>query len=250
MTFQKRKQKILEILEQQGEADIHYLAIELGISEITVRRDLNQMAADGMLYRTHGGATRVDPLMGAKAFENKAAINAEAKDAICRLAAAEIQDGDIIFMDCGSTVFRLCQFIRNKKIRVITNSLPVAFELYNSQVNINLIGGEVDHDRQAVHGSMAEEHIARYRANKAFLGIDGISVNGLFAQSETEASNTLAMAKQSKQVYMLADAGKIGKENYLKFALLGLIHTLITNSESKELELIANKGVKILKAEV
>jgi DeoR family fructose operon transcriptional repressor len=248
MTFQKRKQKILEILEQQGEADIHFLAVELGISEITVRRDLNQMAADGMLYRTHGGATRVDPLMGAKAFENKAAINAEAKDAICRLAAAEINNGDIIFMDCGSTVFRLCRFIRNKKIRVITNSLPVVFELYNSQVSINLIGGEVDRDRQAVHGSMAEEHIARYRANKAFLGIDGISENGLFAQSETEAGNTLAMAKQSKQVYILADAGKIGKETYLKFSDLSLIHTLITNGNSEEVGLIADKGVRILKA--
>jgi DeoR family fructose operon transcriptional repressor len=248
MIFQKRKQKILQILEQAGEADIHQLAVDLGTSEITVRRDLNRMAADGMLYRTHGGATKIDPLRGAKAFENKAAVNVKAKDEICRRAADEIQDGDIIFMDCGSTVYRLCQFIRNKKIKVITNSLPVVYELQNSQVSLNLIGGEVDLDRQAIHGKIAEEHISRYRATKAFLGVDGISINGLFAQSENEASITLALTANSKQTYILCDSGKIGKETYLKFAELSLINTIITNYEGPELTLFKEKGVAVLKA--
>ncbi|MDB4922015.1 DeoR/GlpR family DNA-binding transcription regulator [Mucilaginibacter sp.] len=248
MVFQKRKQKILQILEQTGEADIHQLAVELGTSEITVRRDLNRMAADGMLYRTHGGATIIDPLMGAKAFENKAAVNVKAKDAICRRAADEIHDGNIIFMDCGSTVYRLCQFIRNKKIKVITNSLPVVYELQNSQVSINLIGGEVDRDRQAIHGKMAEGHISKYRATKAFLGVDGISINGLFAQSENEASITLALANNSKQTYILCDAGKIGKESYLKFAELNLINTIITDYDGADIALFKEKGIEVLKA--
>jgi DeoR family fructose operon transcriptional repressor len=248
MIFQKRKQKILQTLEQTGEADIHQLAVELGTSEITVRRDLNRMAADGMLYRAHGGATKIDPLMGAKAFENKAAVNVKAKDAICRRAADEIHDGDIIFMDCGSTVYRLCQFIRNKKIKVITNSLPVVYELQNSQVSINLIGGEVDRDRQAIHGKMAEEHISRYRATKAFLGVDGISISGLFAQSENEASITLALATNSKQTYILCDASKIGKESYLRFAELSLINTIITDYEGPEIALFKEKGIEVLKA--
>jgi DeoR family fructose operon transcriptional repressor len=248
MIFQKRKQKILQILEQTGEADIHQLAVELGTSEITVRRDLNRLAGDGMLYRTHGGATKIDPLMGAKTFENKVAVNVKAKDAICRRAADEIQDGDIIFMDCGSTVYRLCQFIRNKKIKVITNSLPVVYELQNSQASINLIGGEVDRDRQAVHGKMAEEHISRYRATKAFLGVDGISINGLFAQSENEASITLALATNSKQTYILCDASKIGKESYLKFSELSMINTIITDYEGPEVVLFKEKGIEILKA--
>ena len=233
-------------MEQAGEADIHQLAVELGTSEITIRRDLNRMAGDGMLYRTHGGATRIDPLMGAKAFENKAAVNVKAKDEICRRAADEINDGDIVFMDCGSTVYRLCQFIRNKKIKVITNSLPVAYELQNSQVSLNLIGGELDRDRQAIHGKMAEEHISKYRATKAFLGIDGISVNGLFAQSENEASITLALAANSKQTYILCDAGKIGKETYLKFAELNLINTIITDYEGPGLDGFKEKGITVL----
>jgi len=250
MTFQRRKQKILQLLELAGEVDIHQLAVELETSEITVRRDLNRLAEDGMLYRTHGGAMKVDPLMNAKAFENKTAMNSSAKDAICRRAAEEIKEGDIIFMDCGSTVFRLCPFIRNKKIKVITNSLPVIYELRNTAVSLNMIGGEVDRDRQAIHGTIAEEHIARYKANKAFLGVDGISVNGLFAQSEKEASITLAFASQSKQTYMLCDATKIGKESYLKFADLDLVHTLITDHKGKELARLNTKGMQILTVKV
>ncbi len=246
MNFQKRKQKIIEELNRHGEVDIKQLAISLNISEITARRDLNQMAADGMLYRTHGGAMRNDPLNKPHDFVNKAAQNIVAKDNICRAAASQIQDGDIVFMDCGSTVFRLCQFIKNKKIKIITNSLPVVYELQNSQVSINIIGGEYDADRQAVHGSMGNDHISKYRASKAFLGVDGISENGLFAGSEKEASITTAFANNSAYTYMLCDASKIGKEAYLKFANLNLINAIITDAGPDKLKGLEEKGIIIL----
>ena len=246
MNFQRRKQIILEQLNTNGEVDIKKLAVELGISEITIRRDLNQMANDGMLYRTHGGAMKVDPLQVPHDFINKAAKNAEAKDDICRVAAKEIRDGDIIFMDCGSTVFRLCQFIKNKKIKVITNSIPVVYELQNSLVSLNIIGGEFDAERQAVHGKIADEHIARYKATKAFLGVDGISRNGLFANSELEADITQTLAAHSAKTYLLCDDSKIGKESYLKFGELTMINAIITNSKSEELASFKKKGVEVI----
>jgi DeoR family fructose operon transcriptional repressor len=246
MNFQRRKQIILEQLNTNGEVDIKKLAVELDISEITVRRDLNQMATDGLLYRTHGGAMKVDPLQVPHDFINKAAKNVEAKDDICRVAAKEIRDGDIVFMDCGSTVFRLCQFIKNKKIRVITNSIPVVYELQNSLVSLNIIGGEFDAERQAVHGKIADEHIARYKATKAFLGVDGISRNGLFANSELEADITQAFAAHSAKTYLLCDDSKIGKESYLRFGELSMINTIITNSKSEELVYFIKQGVEVI----
>ncbi|WP_114938527.1 DeoR/GlpR family DNA-binding transcription regulator [Mucilaginibacter endophyticus] len=250
MNFPKRKQKIIEQLDQAGEVDIKQLATELDISEITIRRDLNQLAADGLLYRTHGGATKVNPLEKPHSFVNKSAQNAGVKDAICRLAVAQINDGDIIFMDCGSTVFRLCQFIKNKKIKVITNSLPVIYELQNCAVSVNIIGGELDKERQAVHGTTAIEHINKYRATKAFLGIDGISKTGLFANSEYEASITSAFAANSAYTYILCDATKIGKETYLNFAGLDLINAIITDAEADQLKDFNTKEITILKASV
>src|ERR1700735_5301583 len=114
MNFQKRKQSILQRLTDTGDADIKELATALQVSEITIRRDLNHLAAEGLLQRTHGGAIKVAPPNPPFPFANKAAIHIKAKEAIARRAAATINDGDIVFLDCGSTVFHLCPFIKNK----------------------------------------------------------------------------------------------------------------------------------------
>src|ERR1700743_1764756 len=101
MNFQKRKHSILKRLAESGDADIKELALALEVSEITIRRDLNQLAADGLLQRTHGGAVKVAAVNPPPPFANKAAVNVKAKEAIARRAAAEINDGDILFLDCG-----------------------------------------------------------------------------------------------------------------------------------------------------
>ncbi|WP_460979265.1 DeoR/GlpR family DNA-binding transcription regulator [Spirosoma knui] len=233
MNFQHRKQLIVQTVEERGSADVRELAELLQTSEMTVRRDLVQLAASGLVYRTRGGAMKVSAATDQFRFSNKAAVNAERKDYICQLAAQEIQEGDVIFMDCGSTVFRLCQFIRNKRITVVTNSLPIVAELMSADVTVNLVGGEVDKGRQAVHGLIAEEHIARYRANRAFIGVDGISLqHGLSANSEKEASTAVAMARQSARTYLLCDSSKLETNKYLYFAPLTLFDVLITDNEA------------------
>ncbi|MDJ1483561.1 DeoR/GlpR family DNA-binding transcription regulator [Cytophagaceae bacterium YF14B1] len=247
MSFQNRKQTILRLLEEKEEVEVKEFAQLLNISEITIRRDLIQMAAEGLLHRTHGGAMRLSLVQNPVTFSNKTTTNAEQKDKICRVAAQFIQEGDIIFIDCGSTVFRLCPYIRHKKIKVITNSLPVVYELHGSSVSINLIGGELDVERQAIHGSIAEEHIKRYRANRAFIGVDGISPeNGLSALSEKEASITLAMASHSAQVYLLCDATKLGQDKYLQFAGLDIIHTLITDADLKKVKPYQDQRLQVI----
>jgi DeoR family fructose operon transcriptional repressor len=246
MNFQKRKQSILQRLADIGEADIKEMATTLGVAEITIRRDLNHLAADGLLRRTHGGAIRLTLPNPPFPFANKAAINIKAKEAIARRAANDIHDGDIVFLDCGSTVFHLCPFIKNKKIRVITNSLPVVHELQDSQANTNLIGGEFDPERQATHGKMAEYHIAKYRANKAFLGIDGISPRGLFANSEKEATLTMALAARSASAWLLCDSSKIGRETYWQFAGLHLIGTVITDAPAASCQFLLQEGIAVI----
>jgi DeoR family transcriptional regulator, fructose operon transcriptional repressor len=247
MSYQKRKQAILKIVESEGEIDVKTLAQRLDTSEVTVRRDLLTMATDGLIYRTHGGAMKLSLVNNPVSFQQKTALHAEAKDIICRLAAAEIQDGDVIFMDCGSTVFRLCQFIKYKPIKVITNSLPVVYELLNSEVSVNIIGGELDPKRQAVHGTMATQHLQQYRADKAFVGTDGISLaNGLSAASEKEADITKVMAAQSQQVYLLCDSSKFEQDKYLIFAPLTLADTLITEQHSATTALYEAQNIKVI----
>lgn len=246
MNFQLRKQKILAQLAEKGEVDTKDLAQALDTSEITIRRDLNLLSDQGLVYRTHGGAIPVEAPEMPHRFVHKAAANLAAKDKIAAKAASYIEEGDIIFMDCGSTVFRLCQFIKNKRIKVITNSMPVISELQNSQVSLNIVGGEYDAARQAIHGSMAIEHIRRYQAGKAFIGVDGLSAQGLFAHSETEAAIALALAAQSTQTYLLCDAAKIDQPSYFQFAPLEILHAIVTNADPAQLKYAKKKGVKII----
>lgn len=249
MNFQHRKAIILKTLAERGSADVPELADLLDTSTMTIRRDLTQLAASGQLYRTRGGATTVSAATDAFRFANKAAVNADRKDYICQLAAREIQEGDVLFMDCGSTVFRLCPFIRHKRITVITNSLPVVAELINADVVVNLVGGEVDKDRMAVHGRMADEHLNRYHADRAFIGVDGISLDrGLSANSEREAGTAMAMARQSDKTYLLADSSKLETGKYLYFAPLTLFDVLITDNAADPdvIETYRRAGVTVL----
>ncbi len=235
MNFQVRKQKIIERLEQNGIVEVKEIAFFLETSEITVRRDLAILAEQGLLVRTHGGAMKISLSQMPVSFAQKSAINSEQKDEICRKAIEQIQEGDVIFLDCGSTVFRMCPLIRNMKIKVVTNSLPIINELIGSTVSLNFAGGEIDFERQAAHGKMAIEHFQRYRADRAFVGVDGISLkSGLSASSEKEAEITIAISQNAHETFFLCDSSKLEKNRYFPFASIDFVRNLITDSRASE----------------
>lgn len=218
MGFERRKKEILSLLVKKEFINATELVEKLGVSDITIRRDLAQLETHGLLKRTHGGATKVDenPMVS---FDLKSSQNDTEKRKIGEAAAKHIQNGDVIFIDCGSTTLHICSHIKNLNIKVITNSLPVVSSLQNSQVKVNLIGGELDNKRQAVHGKMAVNHIEKYHADKAFIGADAIDHEGnLWANSEIEAEISQAMITASDKVYVCADSSKRGKKGYLRFA--------------------------------
>jgi DeoR family fructose operon transcriptional repressor len=249
MNFQVRKQNILTALQQNGSVEVKELARQLNTSEITVRRDLAVLAGKGLLVRTHGGAVTLGLAKDPAAFVNKAASRQEQKEYIGRLAAGQIKDGETVFIDCGSTTFQLCPFIRHLNIKVVTNSLPVIGELAGSAVQLNIAGGEVDAERQAVHGVMALEHLKRYRVDKAFIGVDGISVrNGLSANGEQEASISLAAVASAGHVYLLCDSSKLEKDRHFQFAPVSIVHTLVTDEQAppEVVSRYAGAGLRVL----
>ena len=231
MNFQLRKHKILEMLNLQAQVEVAQLAEKIGISEITIRRDLNILHGEGLLLRTHGGAVKKDFNPPIISFYKKAEVNADAKEEIAKKAANLISEGDIVFLDCGSTVFRICKYLKSKKIRLVTNSLPVLNELLGTSVIVNFAGGEIDANRKAAHGSMAIEHIKRYNADKAFVGVDGISIEfGLSANSEKETEMTLTMLSQAKTTYFLCDSSKFEQQKYFEFGTIAMVKNIISDS--------------------
>lgn len=227
MTNQRHRQ-ILAQLHTEEEVTVRTLAERLGTSEITIRRDLNQLADAGKLVRTHGGALLPD---GAS-FVGKSERHSAEKTYIGELAAHFVEEGDTLFLDCGSTVLALAPHLKKfRNLKIITNSLPVLSVLLEApHLSINLIGGELDPHRRAVHGAVALEHIARYHADKAFIGTDGLSLaNGLSAQSETEASLSRALIDHASLTFLLADAGKFERNSYLRYAPLSAVHRILTD---------------------
>ena len=233
MPQEVRLRQIIDQLENKEHLSIGELADKFRVSEITIRRDLDELEGQGLLFRTHGGAIRNKPISNLFSFDSKASRHQKEKLDICRYAASLMSDGDIIFLGCGTTVYHLARYIsRLNNIRVITNSLPVVSELIqHPQIKINLIGGELDHIRRALYGATTESTIHRLRATKAFLGCAGISLaNGLSSNDEKEGIITATMAEVAKKCIVLCDSSKFERDAYITYAPIGIAEMIITDN--------------------
>ncbi len=227
-----RREIILKHLKSHDSISTQEIAREVNASEITIRRDLSKLEEKGLLVRTRNGAIKNSAIDDLFAYDDKINQHKEEKDYICRIAAEFIAPGDVIFIDCGSTVSLLVSYIREiESLTVITNSLPITSELINyNNIKLILIGGEVNNKRKAIYGYSAMNNIAQYHANKAFIGTDGISLsNGITSHNVQSASVTFKMAENSDEVFLLCDSSKIEKNSLVKFAPLSSIDYVITD---------------------
>jgi DeoR family transcriptional regulator, fructose operon transcriptional repressor len=251
MTYEARKKHILHMLSINEAVTVKEIVAKCKISEITARRDLISLEQRGMIRRTHGGAILTSALPELFGFDNKGKEYQEQKIEICKYAVSFIEENDTIYMDCGTTVYFLARFItRFKNLRVITNSLPVVSELMAyPQIKIYLIGGELDNNRKALYGTTTENLITRYKADKAFIGAGGVSLeHGLSSIDEKEASITIKMAQAAKKVFLLCDSSKIENDSYFTYSSLSLVSVLITDKglDNNHLELYKNRGLNLV----
>ncbi|SCM57235.1 putative aga operon transcriptional repressor [Petrimonas mucosa] len=234
MNYELRKKIIIDLLNEKEIITISEISKRCNVSKITVRRDFLFLEQEGKLKRTHGGAVIAKNGQNLFTFNVKVNQNIIKKEEICRIAANHIQENDIIFIDCGTTLFHMINYIKKfKSLIVITTSLPIISELLDfPNIKLIIIGGEVEHSRKAIYGPVANKNINLYHADKAFIGADGVSLkNGLSSYDEMEASITLKMAENSSEVFLLCDSSKIEKNSFYRFADFSKIDHLITNRD-------------------
>lgn len=212
MLAEQRAETILHELTELRTVSVSHLCRLTGASEATIRRDLNTLAHQGKLSKVHGGATLVEAEeVYGKAPESSRMHTVE-KDRIARYAASLIGNGDVVYLDAGSTVMQMVEYLQASKALFMTNSIECACRLtwYNLQTRV--LGGTLNPGAVNLVGAEALASLGRYNFTKAFLGIDGITIKQGFTASDPEAAAVKALAaSQSQQVYVLADSSKFGR---------------------------------------
>lgn len=232
MNKRLREKFILNTLYKDGEISVNQITEKFNVASMTARRDIVKLAEEGYLIRTHGGALRADPLTNMFSFSTRIDNNKNHKITIGKRAAKFIKDNESIYVDSGTTLIRMCQFLKDRKgITVITNSLPAASELSNySNIKVTLLGGDIIHERRSIYGHVAVKQAEKYSVNKAFIGTDGLSLkNGLTAYGDNESQVSNVMAASANEVFLLCDSSKIEHDSTYKFAKLSSIDYLITD---------------------
>ncbi len=249
----ERQKRILELLSIEGAVMVSRLSTELGVTEETVRRDLEKLEAKELLRRTHGGALPMDEGSYEPSLEKRKALNVEAKQSLARKAVQYIASGDSIFLDASTTTFYMAKEIKSmKNVTVITNSIRVINELSGVEgVKVIAVGGIVSNNQSLV-GAMAENYITEnYFADKMFFSSKGIGDNSIILEgNEQECFIKQRMIKNSRIQYYLCDKSKIGRVGYMRLSSFEDISCLVTDADiSGELKATLDEyNVEIIKA--
>ncbi|WP_187313525.1 DeoR/GlpR family DNA-binding transcription regulator [Actinosynnema mirum] len=207
----ERQERIVAELRRDGRVEVSALAVLLGVSEDTVRRDLRALSEAGHLQKTHGGAVALDT--GRMGWAARAGVAGDAKRAIARAAAGLVRPGQVLLLDAGSTVLAFAEALRVRPVTVVTNSLDVAGVFDgDGSVALSVTGGRWDPVARYLVGSAAVGALGRYRADWAVLGACALDVEvGMTSVSEADADVKSAMAGAARRVAVLADSTKHGQ---------------------------------------
>ncbi|WP_232665949.1 DeoR/GlpR family DNA-binding transcription regulator [Pseudonocardia sp. TRM90224] len=209
MLRERRHELIVGIVASEGPATVEALAERLVTSAATIRRDLVQLAEQGLLRRVYGGAMPLDEQRD-DPFPDVAATRAEEKDAIAVRCAELVQDGETILLDIGTTAHRVARRLRGRSLTVVTSSLAVLDELIDcEEIQLVLLGGMVRRDYRSLVGFLTEDTLRQIKADRLFLGTSGVRRGGhVMDTTVVEVPVKRAMIAASDQVVLVADRGK------------------------------------------
>ena len=255
MYAEERQQAIASLVISQGRASVAELAQAYDVTTETVRRDLAFLDKAGVLRRVHGGAVPVRALhLVEPGVGERETTRAEHKGAIAA-AATEFfpRDGATVLLDAGTTTARIAaQLPTDRELVVVTNSVPIAARLAAMpSVSLQLLGGRVRGLTQAAVGELTLRVLDTLRVDIAFIGTNAISVrHGLSTPDGDEAAVKRAMVLAANYVVVAADSSKIGREDFVSFAPISRVDTLITDCEisAGDREQLTENGVEVVVA--
>ena len=254
MLANQRREKILELLKEDGSAKVINLAKIFKVSEVTIRQDLEKLEQDGYIKREHGGAFLKNVENSVKSFSVLNQDNIEKKQLIAKKAAELIETGETIILDSGSTTTEIAKnLIGRSGITVITNALNIAL-LLGAEPGIEVVvtGGEFKPPTLSLTGQKAASFFEDINVHKLFLATAGISLrSGLTYPSISDIVVKKAMIDSADVTYLVADSTKIGKNSFASLGALSLVDFIITDSEiePKYMQLFRDHEIELIIAE-
>ena len=224
MLTEERFAKIVKIVNQEGTVTVLELAQAIGISESTIRRDLNQLDKLGRIRKVHGGATAAVLMSDGheRNMQEKYSRNIEEKRAIAAYAATLVHPNDFVFLDAGSTTEQMAEYLEENTAFYVTNGITLAQKLAARGFKTMLLAGRVKASTDAVIGMEAVSSLARYHFTRGFFGTNGITVaEGFTTPDLEEAANKRAAMEHCRQCYVLADNSKFDTLSNVSFGELG-----------------------------
>ena len=251
MLTQQRKSHILEVLRRDGQVVAKKLSAALSLSEDTIRRDLRELAQEGLLQRVHGGALPSSPALAD--FSRRQRVVPDEKVAIGHAAAALVQPGQVVFIDGGTTAVQMARHLDPQlRATVVTHSPSVAVELVpHAGVEVVIIGGRLFKHSIVSVGAGAVEEIKRIRADIYFMGVTGIHPKaGLSTGDLEEANIKRALMAASAETVVLASSEKLGGASAYVIAQISDVSTLVVADKVPNATLKPYKkgGIAIVRA--
>lgn len=245
----ERHRWLMENVNSKGSVRTSQVAQALGVTEETVRRDFEKLAAEGMLMRSHGGAVRLEMNRREFSIHERAQQNIGGKTAIAAAAGQRIKAGQTIYFDASTTVLQVAEALPDMPLTVVTNGLQIATTLADKgEVDCVLLGGVLRASSLSTGGWAAEKALEIYHLDTAFLSCRGLDPErGLSDAGEVHARLKHAVIERSDEVIVLADATKVGLASSYFFARTGDIDLWITDQPLAPhvAEAVAAQGLRV-----
>jgi DeoR/GlpR family transcriptional regulator of sugar metabolism len=251
--LEERRQKIVDDVNRRQRATVAGLAEQFGVSEVTIRTDLQALAARHLIVRAHGGAVATGRSIGELSLAVRSQQQTDQKDRIGEVAAAMVTDGDAIFLDSSSTTMAIARRIKgHRDLTVLTNSLAIAYEMLDAPgVNVVMPGGTVRREAASILGVRGLEIFRKFNLQKGFFGAHGMTLQeGLTDVSAGEAEMKRPVVEMCRQVIAVLDATKWGQVGLASFADLSALHCVVTNQNAPTdlLEQVRAMGIQVMLA--
>jgi DeoR family fructose operon transcriptional repressor len=251
----ERQQAMTHLVRDRGRISVVELAQQYKVTTETVRRDLSVLEDLNLVRRVHGGAVPADALTLIEAgLPDRDVARIEQKQRIALAAVDLLPRADsTVILDAGSTTVRLARLLpANLRMSVVTHAVPIAAQLAGSpQIELHLLPGRVRRHTHAAVGSETVGALDAIRADLAFVGTNGLTVeHGFSTPDRTEAAVKRAIIERARRVVVLADSSKVGVERTIKFAELADVDTLVTDKEitPHDRKAIEREGVEVITA--